>query len=176
MARTTYVEKARASKKDRTCFTCNQPIEAGQAYAHNQPNRWSMRYQWHRTCAMPPASLLESNDKRAAAMAAFEDAYSSLDEIDTEGDTVQDDVEALISTAADGVREAAEMWREGAQAIEDGFGHSTYQSEEMTEHADVYDGVADTIESIDVGMGDEDPLDLIERVREELGSAEGDLD
>jgi hypothetical protein len=184
MARAEYIKSARASKFDRTCYTCRQPIEVGQGYARNQPSRYSPTYQWHTACASPPASVLETNDKRSQAMAAFEDAYASLDAIgdDIEGDEVESALTDLRDTAAEGVREAAEMWREAQQSIEDGFGHATYQSDEMGDHADTYDGVADTIESIDIEPWHEDNdldeyrTEQIENMRAGLGEAEGDLD
>lgn len=183
MARTQTVDKARASKKSRTCFTCNQAIEVGQSYRWNQPTRWSMRYNWHTACAAPPASSLESNDKRAAAMAAFENAYANLDDLDlTDPEAVADALTDIVDTATEGVREAAEMWQEAADSIEQGFGHSTYQSEELAEHADVYEQVASTIESIDVEPYDAENDDAewavaqVDAVRSALNDAEGDLD
>jgi uncharacterized phage infection (PIP) family protein YhgE len=41
-----------------------------------------------------------------------------------------------MEEAADAVEEVGEQYSEGASSIEDGFGHPTSQSEEMTDHAD----------------------------------------
>lgn len=184
MARITYVAKAQPSKFARVCYSCREPIEVGQAYNWTKPSRYSSKYVWHAGHAAPPGSVLETNDKRSQAMAAFENAYAALDEFefDAEGDPAGD-LEAIVSEAAEGVQEAAEMWREGAQAIEDGFGHPTYQSDEMNDHADVYEGVAQAIESIYVAPFDAEhdtPEEWVEEhvegVRSELSNVEGDLD
>ena len=162
MARTTFVKSARArkdGKPDRTCHTCRQPITPGQSYYWNQPSRFSSRYDWHADCLAPRGSVLESNEKRSQAMAAFEDGYDSLHSInvqayvpeedrDPDAQGLIDEIGSIGMAVAEGVREAAEMWRESAQAIEDGFQHETYQSQEMNDHADVYDSVADEAEQI----------------------------
>jgi hypothetical protein len=181
MARITTVEKAQKSKRERTCYSCHQSIEVGQSYRWTQPSRYSMRYNWHIDCAMPPGSALETNDKRATAMAAFENLYDNLGSLltDAENDPdfdLEDAVSSALTDAADEVEQAAEMWRESQQAIEDGFGHATYQSDEMAERADEYDGVAQSLQAIDTTPDDDQPVDeYIERIRDEVSSAEGDL-
>jgi hypothetical protein len=185
MARTTYVDSARKTKSGKrpTCYTCKQPIEIGQAYAWNQPNRFSPRYQWHQSCPTPSASVLESNEKRGTAMSAIEGAYSDLSNMESD-DAFLADIKAIVEQCAEGVREAAEMWRESASNIEDGFGHSTSISEEMEEHADTYDGVADEIEQCSDQVDDIDQFESFEEwaeaavstVSEDLENAEGNLD
>lgn len=202
MARTTFVASARATKTGErpNCYTCHEPIEVGASYAWAQPSRFSMRYNWHTTCKAPRASALESNDKRAAAMAAFEDCYDQLDElrttdhgVDTDVDTTEDDgtvaetvvesIKSILESCAEAVREAAELWRESASNIEDGFGHATSQSEEFESNADEVESVADEVESIDVPEYSESDWDsfeewvdsTIDTVTEDVGSAEGNL-
>lgn len=152
MAQTHHVASARKTKdgKRPSCCTCHQPIEVGQAYSWNQPSRFSARYQWHQSCKAPRPSTLEPNEKRGAAYAAFEDAYDSIDALReqewTDPEALLDAWKDIVSTCAEGVREAAEMWRESASNIEDGFGHETEQSMEQNEHGDTYEGVADDID------------------------------
>jgi len=212
MARTHEVTSARQTKDGHrpTCVTCRQPIEVGQSYKWNQPNRFSIKLNWHSTCLGPRASALESNEKRSQAMQAFENAYDALDTLDPDdyvtvvdeadkGDTfdadrVVSDLEDICSTCEGEVQEAAEMWRESASNIEDGFGHSTFASDEMNEHADVYDDVAseagqaassiNPFELADYSEAEGDPADgfrawfeeVVQQVRDELESAEGSID
>ena len=80
---------------------------------------------------------------------------------------------AGIYAAQEAVREVAEEYRESAQAIEDGFGHPTYQSDELNERADELDGWADDVEGVDFDEWDPDPDD--ERWEDEdMDSAESD--
>jgi hypothetical protein len=191
MARTTYVASARKTKDGErpTCYTCQEPIGVGQAYAWNQPSRFSRRYQWHQSCKAPNPSMLESNDKRAAAMAAFEDAYEALsgltfEEYKEDEESLKGDLQGILDGCADGVREAAEMWRESASNIEDGFGHATSTSDEMEEHADTYESVADEVEQCGNEIDERDQFESFEEwaeaavatVTEDLGNVEGNLD
>ena len=193
MARITSVTAARKRKPGQppfVCYTCRKPIVEGQAYNWVQPSRFSSRYNWHADHAPPPPSVLESNEKRARAMEAFESAYDELDAIDTDAVTDADDLMTLIrevlDSCAEGVREAAEMWRESATNIEDGFGHATTISDEMNEHADLYDGVADEVEQVADGLDEyradewdsivEWARSAVEAAGEDLGSAEGEID
>jgi hypothetical protein len=209
MAKTTFVKSARQTKDGErpTCYTCQRPIEVGQSYFWNQPNRFSRRYTWHAGppamlgCKAPAPSVLESNEKRSTAMAAFENAYDALDGINAESyynteneadalrpdpERLTDDLRHIIEDCGEAVREAAELWRESASNIEDGFGHSTSASDEMNDHADIYDGVADEVDQVEVEVEDFDPESdetfdewaerIIDAVREALSSAEGSID
>jgi len=194
MARTNYVAKARGRKPGKaafTCYTCHEDIVEGDAYAWNQPSRYSMRYNWHTRCAPPRPSALEANEKRSAAMAAFEDGYDALDQMRNAEYGEDFDPEAFVeeikdnvfTTVADAVREAGELWRESATNIEEGFGHPTSMSEEYEGYADEVESVADDVESIDLDEYDEEQWDDVDQWREatldsaaeELGSFEGNL-
>lgn len=194
MTRINTVAKARGRKDGRephSCYTCHEPIKEGDAYNWAQPSRYSPRYNWHATCVPPRPSALEANEKRSAAMAAFEDGYAAIDEMrDADYDDsfdpeafVADIKDTILSTVAEAVREAAELWRESATNIEDGFGHPTSVSEEMESNADEVDSVADDVESIDLDEYDETQWDDVDQWRqatldavvEELGSFEGNL-
>ena len=85
------------------------------------------------------------------AQEALSDALAdlSLDPQDVDESTATDEITALAETFAEGVREAAEGYRESAQAIEDGFGHSTYVSEELEQKADDLDSWADDFDCVD---------------------------
>lgn len=165
MAKITSVKSAGKRKEGRQryrCYACRDEIQEGQAYSWVQPSRFSARINWHATCPTPPASAMESNEKRAQAMAAFEGGYDALDSIDIanfESDDLLDELRSIIEVIAEGVRESAEMWREAAQNIEDGFQHATYQSDELNERADEYDGIADAVDEIGYGLSDDRDVD-----------------
>jgi hypothetical protein len=161
VAQTQHIKSARKTKDgDRpTCHTCHKPIEVGQGYYKNSPSRFSATYSWHEGCPGPRASTLESNEKRGAAYAACEDADDAVEAIDgvldirDGGEPVEVTIEARVkyvmeclgdafTVLGDGIQEAAEMWRESASNIEEGFGHETERSQEMNDHADVYDDAA----------------------------------
>ncbi len=203
MSRITTVASARKRKDDRdpyVCYSCHEPIAEGTAYAWTQPSRYSARINWHATCPTPPGSMMEANEKRAAAMAAFENAYDSLDEIrstdhgvDTNVDTTEDDatvaeqvvesIKSVLGQCAEEVREAAELWRESASNIEDGFGHPTSMSEEFEGYADEVEGIADEAEGIEPEEYDAEQYNdldewvqaTVDSVVDELGSIEGNL-
>ena len=68
--------------------------------------------------------------------------------------TPSDATEAMSQAASD-IRGVAEEYREGANNIEEGFGHSTAQSDEMNEKADDLDGYADELENLTFDDADE---------------------
>lgn len=193
MARINQVASARKTKdgKRPSCYTCHTDIEVGQAYAWCQPSRFSLRYNWHDKCAPPPPSALESNEKRAAAMAAFEGAYDALDSIEENAadysteEAVLDEMRDICSALADGLGEAADLWRESASNIEDGFGHPTWQSEEFEGFADEVESVQSNVENYtdDVtGHVEDDDNPLADWIAEAVGElrslfedAEGNL-
>lgn len=203
MSRIYTVQAARKTKSgDRPkCYTCREPIEVGQSYQYCEPSRFSPRFSWHATCTAPRPSVLEPNEKRSAAMAAFEDAWDALDALpaDLEGviadaaandtDVKQEDIDQamreaaaeLLTALADALGEVAEMWRESAQSIEDGFQHATYQSDEMNENADTIDSAISDLESFDADdrvdeATDEDYIEaIVEQVRDAIDQAEGEM-
>lgn len=150
MARTEHIKSARKTKNGNRprCCTCGVAIEIGQSYYKNSPSRFSPTYSWHATCKAPAPSQLESNEKRSTAMAAQESAHESLDDLSgTENyDSLIDDIKSTLSACAAGFEEAAEMCRESASNIEDGFGHETESSMAQTEMADIYEEGASTLE------------------------------
>jgi hypothetical protein len=195
MSRINYVASARKRKDGKApheCYDCDQPIIEGQSYAWAQPSRYSARINWHSTCKAPPPSRLEANEKRSTAMAAFENGYDAIDLLRNEDDRGTDfDPEAFVERIKDevlnvvgeGVREAAELWRESATNIEDGFGHPTSMSEEFEGYADDVDGVADEVEGIEPEEYDAEQYNdvdewidaTLDSVVDELGSIEGNL-
>ena len=58
------------------------------------------------------------------------------------------DIQTALQEAAERIREIAEEKRESAQSMEDGFGHSTSQTEELNDQADQLDDWANEVESV----------------------------
>jgi len=189
----TYVKSARARKDGKApfrCTTCTNPIEPGQAYAWSQASRFALRYSWHQTCAAPPASMLEGNDKTATVMAAFETADSDLMGIDlsAEGmdtDKLREEIDSILSALSQGIQEAADMYHESASNIEEGFGHTTEQSEQAEENASFYEDLASSTEtaadSIDFDYDEAEggwdswvewAEDVVQQVRDEVSGLE----
>ena len=90
-------------------------------------------------CA-PKSSDLTQSDKLGRMYEAQEMVEAAT------GDGQQALVDAL-NEAAGLVREVAEDYRESAQNIEDGFGHRTYQCDELDERADEVEAWADELEN-----------------------------
>jgi hypothetical protein len=156
MPKITTVDKAR--KSPGKCGGCGTDIGVGQPYRH-----WSFRYGGKRVRCMEPgcaprSSDLTSNDKLATLYAAVESAEDAIDAWD--GEEISD-LEAILADCASEIRDVAEMYREIASNIEDGFGHATYQSEEAESNAEDLDSFADDVEgaSLDGFDVDEDLTD-----------------
>lgn len=148
MSSINVVDKARARTKGKPqykCHTCHETIEVGQAYSWFRASRFTSRFNWHTACKRPAPSVLETNEKRATAMAAFEAAYEAIDNATSLADLID-----AVQEAATGLREAADAWHESAQAIEDGFQHATSQSEEMNERGDEWEAAADELDNFDL--------------------------
>lgn len=148
MARTTYVKKARESKRARHCEVCGKDIGVGDAYKWVAPRAHRAAHGHKRfRCATCPAwrqsELTSSAIKNAvyAAQEAFEDAIGEATDVDS--------VKELLEAVAEGYREAAEAARESAQNMEDGFGHPTSLSDELNERADSIEAAADELDYFD---------------------------
>jgi rubrerythrin len=129
---------------------CDHPsrtIQPGEPYMHITPKsgpyggRTLYRHGNH-----PGWNVWDYSHSLSAQVARissdYEDAVLGADE----ESTVQDALQAM----ADEVRDLAEQRRESASNIEEGFGHATYQSEELEQQAEDLDGWADELENADV--------------------------
>lgn len=132
---------------NRTCEKCKVEIEVGHPYKHITPKSGPYGGRTRYRCRTCPAwQVWEYSNSLSAQIERI--TYEADQAIDTADS--QDEVTEALSAAADGLRELAEEKRESAQNMEDGFGHSTAQSEELAEQADSLDEWADTIENADV--------------------------
>jgi len=155
MPAVTHVKK---SQKPQTCEKCGKKIPVGSSYKHCSPraHRAARGYKRIRCDSCPSwrPSELTSSGALSALYGAQESAEDALDEWD--GESI-DDVRSILEDCASGIREAAETYRESAQNIEDGFGHSTSTSEDLVAKADNLESGADEVESVDLDDFDDEP-------------------
>jgi hypothetical protein len=152
MARVTYVKK---SQKDQgNCAGCGTPIPKGSPYKWfaNRIGRFSSRKNYCANCRIRP-SMMTTSPHLSALYAAQENAEDALG---ASGELTLADFAQIVRDYGEAVREVGEGYEESAQNMEDGFGHETYQSEELHEKAracedaaDQADTAADEIESME---------------------------
>lgn len=102
-------------------------------------NRHSSHPTWH------PWEYSSSLSARTAQIS--HDAWKAFSEQTFES---PEDVTALLEQVAEDIRALAEEKRESASNIEDGFGHTTSQSEELESIADELETWADDVEQTEV--------------------------
>lgn len=138
-----YTQKTR---KERTCGRCGQTISPGETYRQASPG---FRSRPLIRCAKVECSFRQSEltaSKMSGAYAALEDAEDALlGELQT-----VDEVRDVLQTAADGLREVAEEYREASQSWGNGQGN-----DEWDMWADELDSAADELE----GWEPDDPED-----------------
>lgn len=149
------------------CEKCGKEIEVGDPYKHVSPKSGPYGGRKRIRCAKCPGwrpSELTGSAALSTLYAAQEEAGDALaqwDRQDAEG------LRDILSALSDGVREAGEVYRESAQNMEDGFGHPTYQSEELTEKADNLESAADDINSAADDIEDFDEDEVRSQVEDE---------
>lgn len=163
MARVTYVKKARPSKSARRCTKCHTEIKVGDPYKWfaNRIGRMSMRKNFCVNCQIRQSDQTTSANLQTlySAIEAAEDALGEA------GELTADAAAQILVNCAEGVREAADMYEDSADNMEEGFGHETYLSEEIREKseelnsfADELESAADDIESMDDPDEDEESI------------------
>lgn len=124
------------------CQITDREILPGQGYKWIKPK--SGPYggtQKNRHAEHPSWNVWEYSNSLSARVAQIEND-ATLDGVES-----LDDAQAVASEAAEAIRGLAEEKRESASNIEEGFGHATYQSEELESQADELDGWADEVEA-----------------------------
>lgn len=144
MPRVHEVKKARASKKERKCRACGHEIQPGETYRYadqriSYPGFASIRKFWcekHR----PDKYEFIQNPKLEALMRAEDDLHESLS-----GEFTAEEAEAVFVSAGEAVQEIADMMRESAENIREGFGHDTCQSDEFEDKASELEDAAERL-------------------------------
>lgn len=131
--------KTRSARKTYTCqMGCT--ISPGETYYSAKPYRAPKKIR----CKDHPFAPGEAEGGSRGELVAIEAAISALD-VD-----LREDVSSVgdeLSNIAEQVRGVAEEYQEKASNIEDGFGHSTYMSDEFQDQASELESWADEIES-----------------------------
>jgi hypothetical protein len=135
------------------CGYCNKPINIGDPYKWVAPRAHraahGIKRVRHTTCPGWKPSELTSSHHLATIYAAQEAAEEQITAVtvDTTEDVpnAEEDLLGIAAEFAESVMEASESYGESAQNIEDGFGHETYQSEELREKSEAVDGWSDDV-------------------------------
>lgn len=177
MARVTYVKSARGKKNGAkmTCHNCRREIKPGDAYKWfaNRIGRSSIRKNYCSTCHIRQSDMTTSPHLQTiyAGQEAADDALDGLD-----GRGTLDSLSAIMRDCAEAYREAQASYEESADNIEEGFGHETYQSEEIREKAQACESAADELESAADEVENMDDPDLSDEELKEDFDYEGETD
>lgn len=138
MPRVNHIKKARDDQG--RCGKCGDPLPAGCAYRW-----WKFRYGGKRKRCMKPGCAPRRSDLTTSA---FWGAIYSAQEAFTDADkSTPENAADALREMAESLREAGEIRTDAADNIEDGFGHPTYQSDELREEGDSITYWADEVES-----------------------------
>lgn len=145
VVRVTQADKSQP-KPNRKCGKCGVEITVGSPYKWIKPK--SGPYGGHlmvRCEACPTWQVWDYSSSMSAQLAQIAYELPSTDDANS-----PDDVEQILADAAQAVRDIADQKQESADNIEEGFGHTTYQSEELADIASSLNDWADEIEGADV--------------------------
>lgn len=149
MPRVHVVKRARPAKQTRKCRVCDHEIQPGEPYKWAKQRTGYPRYYsiWKFWCKDHSPSKYEfiQNPKVEARMRADDELMEAL-----EGEFDRDAAEEAFNAAGDAIEELAEMERESAQNILDGFGHDTEMSQEFEERAEELQSAADNLRNADI--------------------------
>lgn len=140
--RLTIIKSAKAVPVPRKCRRCGHEIQPGESYKHAKPRYGGARY-WCHKCTPRPSDLA-SNDREATVLAAMEGVEDQIDATDKSNLA---DLVTTLQSAAEEIRGVGEEYQESAQNIEEGFGHSTSQSEEIADKASQIEDLASELEN-----------------------------
>lgn len=134
-------------KPNYQCGKCQAEILPGQPYKWIKPKSGPYGGRLMVRCGTCPTwQVWDYSNSLSAQVARIEhDATSALDDA-----TSAEDVTAALNDAASSIRDLAEQKRESASNMEEGFGHATYQSEDLEQQGDNLEGWADEVEAQDV--------------------------
>ena len=151
MARIYHIKRARKTWK---CESCGKEIEPGQPYKHvsPRPGPWAHGRKRTRCAECPTWKQSELTFSKMAGVYAAEEDFAVVMASWAPEDGLEEIETALEGFAAQ-VEEVADEYEESANNIEDGCGHSTYQSEELLEKAD---GLRDWANDVRSAYGDID--------------------
>ena len=151
MARITTVKSSRTPQR---CGKCGADLPVGSPYRWAKPRVHKAAAGRKLVRCMYPKCAFRQSDLTTSKMAGVYSAQESLDDAML-GDFSPNDLLNSLQEAAEAVRGVSEEYREGAQNIEDGFGHETSQSEEMAQKAEALEEYATRLEEVTIDNADE---------------------
>lgn len=146
-----YTRTKKKGKKEYRCRRCGKTIQPGERYYSYKPRNVGPVY--HCSAHYPKQSEM-TKGKMSMVFAAQEDAEERLNALtvgevteDWDGSDILSEVSSILEDFAEAIREVASEYQESADAMEDGFGHETYVSQEVREKGEELEAWADEIES-----------------------------
>ena len=141
---------------NRKCDKCGKEIEVGQPYKWIAPKSGPYGgYKRYRCDACPTWNVWDYSNSLGARVAQISaDAWEQFGNTTFESD---DEFNSLLSEVAENIRGLAEEKEEGAQNIEDGFGHETSTSQELRDIAEQLNSWADDVENTEAPNGYPEP-------------------
>lgn len=171
MAQTHYVNSRRVGKRGEYTLRCT---DCGGEIAYGDPYKWvkvkraygGVKLSFHPNCTIRHSHVSTSR------LAVIWDAQR---EFDLSGLEAAPDIEAAMQDFAAIVREVSDEYRESVSAMEEGFGHRTYQADELEERAEALEAWADELEQWDGSEVDEPEDDEPDEGSEEWDTYRDDL-
>lgn len=129
-----------------TCGKCGVEIKVGDPYKSISIRSTYSSRTLYRCAACPDWHVWEYSSSLSARLAEISyNFWEAIAEASSE-----EEAQDALNAAAEAVREIAGEKEEGAQNIEDGFQHETYQSAEMRDQAESLNSWADEIEGASI--------------------------
>lgn len=143
----------RLTQADRTkpmpnyrCDKCHTEILPGMPYKYTEVKQTYGGILKVRCMSCPSWQSWELSSSLSARIEQIQHDHSH----DFDSVTDRSEVEEWASDAASDITALAEEKRDSASNIEEGFGHSTYQSDELNEQADSLEDWASELENVDL--------------------------
>lgn len=161
MARLNHVKSFRGTTKtddgNLRCERCQKPIKPGDGYRWWANKMRHMRGSVRRircmdsTCTPRPSEMKPGRTGQIMRIGEdFEEAMN-VNETWTEAS----DFTSLAESTAEQMREIGQELADGADNLEEGFGHETSQSAELRERAERINSAADELEQVDIPEPDD---------------------
>ena len=165
MARIKTIKNARKSKKDRNCSRCLHTIQPGESYhfiaKKVYPAGGYVIFYCSNHYPRPSDTLSGKQADYARMHEDFEDSINSATTIEELTDALQSLEESVATLSSE--------YSESADNIEQGFGHTTYQSEIMESNHNNLESYANIINNIisevENNYGDENEEDILDELR-----------
>ena len=157
-----------------SCDFCDEPINVGDAYKYiktraHRAEAGVKRDRHEHHPGWKPSETTSSTYLQqifgASEAAEVDLATVKMPAEPGDADSYLEDLRAIAAAAAETFIDVAEQYEESSSNIEEGFGHPTYQSEELSERADEVRAWGDELEYITLDeFYDDEEVDKEERV------------